>query len=102
MMHEWLHRHLYLPLARRGHARIGTAAAFTCSAGFHIWFVLIALGPKMAALMGSFFFLQLGAIAVEARLGIRRWPSPAARAWTLTVLTLSSPLFMEPMLVIMG
>jgi hypothetical protein len=35
---------------------------------------------------------------LEARLHIGRWPTLAARTWTLSWLLLSSPLFVAPLL----
>lgn len=34
--------------------------------------------------------------------GIGRWPLPAAHLWTVTVMVLASPLFVEPMLEILS
>ncbi len=95
----WLREYCYLPLAERGHRRLGMIWAFVFSALFHTYMVLVALGWKWAALYGAFFIAQIPLVVAERALGVRRWPGWAARAWTVGVLLVVSPLFAEPMIV---
>jgi hypothetical protein len=57
-----------------------------------------AVGFGWAAMMAAFFVLQLPFLWVERALGVARWRASRARVWTLTVLFVSSPLFVEPVL----
>jgi hypothetical protein len=95
---RWLRAHIFLPLARRRRARLGLVLAFLASAGLHAWSVGVALGPRMALSMGSFFLIQAGLAALEGRMRVDRWPELAARVWTLGAVLLPSPLFVEPLL----
>jgi hypothetical protein len=99
---DWLFRNCHRPLARRGFPRAGTALAFAVSALLHFFMVLVPLGSGWAAVMASFFLLQALLVLVEARIGQARWPAFARRAWTITALLGSSPLFIEPVLKIVG
>ena len=92
----WLREHVYTPFARRGSPRLGVAAAFVTSALLHCYLILPALGAVWAAVMGLFFVAQIALMALERRLGVKRWSPIAAHAWTLGVLLLASPLFCEP------
>jgi len=95
---SWLRRNCHTPLVRRGLGSIGLLSAFVMSAFVHFYFVWVALGLPLAAIMASFFALQAALIACERMFAVRTRSSPAARAWTLLSLTAVSPLFMEPML----
>jgi hypothetical protein len=48
--------------------------------------------------MGGFFLSQAVLLSVERGLGVKRWPATAARAWTISALLLTSPLFSAPVL----
>ena len=50
-MAAWLLRNCYVPLARRRRRTLGVLAAFAYSTVMHAWFVLVALGPTMAAIL---------------------------------------------------
>jgi hypothetical protein len=88
----------YEPLARRSVA-LAVAVTFVLSGVFHALFAYVLLGKwGIAWLCGAFFFVQPLLIAIERWMKVRRWRPAAARAWTLTALTITSPLFTEPAL----
>jgi hypothetical protein len=93
-----LRPYCFAPLARRSVA-LALFAAFAVSGVSHALLAFIALGRwRISLIWGTFFLVQPLLIAAERRLAVRRWPPAAARAWTLTVLAITSPLFVEPML----
>lgn len=94
----WFRRHAFLPLARRGHARLGIAAGFTASALLHFWLVAVPIGFAWAILMALFFLVQGVFALVETKLSVTSWSRPWQHTWTVAVLLGSSPLFVEPML----
>lgn len=97
-VHGFLKHNVFAPVARRGHAEWGMVLAFLLSAFIHFYFMWPAVGPFWAGMMAAFFLLQLPFLWAERALGVARWPAPLARTWTLTLLILSSPLFVEPVL----
>ncbi len=98
----WLKFHGYEPLASRGSPMLGVVAAFALSAALHGWFTWIAVGGLLALVMLSFFVLQGLLVVFERTLGIARHTRNWGRAWTVSVMVLSSPLFVEPMLRCIG
>ncbi len=98
VVHRFLKQNIFAPVARRGRTELGLVLAFLMSAFIHFAFMLPAVGLAWAAMMGSFFVLQLPFLWAERALGVNRWPAPLARAWTLGLLLVSSPLFVEPVL----
>jgi hypothetical protein len=98
LVHSWLARHCFMPLARRRQPQLGVAAAFGASTALHAWLALVVGGAWAAVTMGSFFVVQGVLLLVERRLGAARWPSPLARAFTVVALLVPSPLFVEPSL----
>ena len=117
-VHRWLDENAFRPTMRivlrraggvqRGPRAVrlamtaGVLAAFVASAMLHFVPVCVALDPAWAAVMGFFFLLQGALVALEERIGVARWPSPLARAWTLGVMYATAPLFVEPLLRSMG
>ncbi|WNG33549.1 hypothetical protein F0U61_07890 [Archangium violaceum] len=97
-VHRFLKLNVFAPVARRGYTELGLVLTFVVSALFHFTFMLPAVGPGLAAMMGAFFLLQLPFLWAERALGVAQWKEPLARAWTLTLLFVSSPLFVEPVL----
>jgi hypothetical protein len=88
----------FAPFARRGVA-IALFVPFAVSAVAHAAIAYVALGQWGISLVcGGFFLVQPLLIAAERWLKVRRWRPAARRAWTLAVLTLVSPLFVEPAL----
>ena len=97
-MSAWLYRFIFLPLAHRHHLHLGLICVFLVSAAMHAWLPLVALGASAAFSMGAFFCLQGVFILAEDRLHVCAWPTPLARVWTLTILLLTSPLYIYPIL----
>lgn len=92
----WLREHVFSPLAQRGHARWGLAAAFVVSALLHWWLIHVALGWAWSLPMASFFVLQAVFIRLERALRIRRLAPWLQHGWTVSVMLLTSPLFVAP------
>lgn len=89
---------VFAPMARHG-AGLALFAAFALSALVHVLLAFMAMGRwKISFICGAFFLVQPLFIAAERRLGERRWRPAARRAWTLGVLAITSPLFVEPLL----
>jgi MBOAT membrane-bound O-acyltransferase family protein len=97
-VHRFLKQTVFIPVARRGYTELGMALTFVVSAFIHFAFMLPAVGLGWAAMMGAFFLVQLPFLWAERALGVARWPTPLARMWTLALLLVSSPLFVEPVL----
>lgn len=102
IVRRWLAAVVYIPFARRGARAVGRSAAFIVSAALHTYMVLPALGWLPAAQMGAFFLVHGALVWVEGRVGITRLSSRWGRAWTLLMLAGSAPLFMEPLIRIVG
>ncbi len=100
-VHHFLKYSVFAPVARRGHIELGLALTFVVSAFIHFAFMLPAVGLYWAGMMASFFLLQIPFVWAERALRVARWPSALSRTWTLTLLLVSSPLFMEPVLQIL-
>lgn len=99
----WTSAKMFRPVFRAVLSRHGFATALAATFAFsgvtHALMAFLALGKWPVSLAcGVFFLVQPVLMAVEHRLGVRRWPVAAARAWTLTVLLVISPLFIEPAL----
>jgi hypothetical protein len=97
-MSAWLYRFIFLPLAHRHHPNLGLIGVFLVSAAMHAWLPLVALGVSAACSAGAFFCLQGVFILAEDRLHVCAWPISLARVWTLTILLLTSPLYVYPIL----
>lgn len=98
----WLHRFVFLPLARRHCPRLGIFCAFLASGVFHGWWIWVAIGASGAFATLLFFAVQGVCVLAEHGLCIQAWPVPIARGWTLAVLLASSPLFVDPCLRLFG
>jgi hypothetical protein len=99
----WTSAKMFRPVFRAVLSRHGFATALAVTFAFssvaHALMAFLALGKWPVSLAcGGFFLVQPVLIAVEHRLGVRRWPVAAARAWTLTAILVTSPLFIEPAL----
>jgi hypothetical protein len=102
VVHRWLRSNVYEPLARRGAPRVGVVAAFGASAILHAYLVWPAAGAVPALWMLSFFLAHGFFMVAEARVGVRRWPRAAGRAFVAAVFVVTVPLFMEPLLRAIG
>lgn len=98
---RWLHVHVFRPVARRRGVAWGVVAAFAVSTLLHLWIMAPAGGLLLAASWGAFFLLHGAFVVIERALHVSRWRPALARAWTLGVFALSSPLFVEPVLQIL-
>ena len=98
----WLRETCFRPLARRGHPMLGLLLGFVASGVGHAYPMFVAIDGSMAAMMFAFFLVQGFVVIVEVRLGVIRWSRPARRAWTVTIMVASSPLFVEPALRVLG
>lgn len=88
----------FLPLARYG-IFPGLFAAFLASAVAHFCLALILMGRwEISLVCWAFFAVQPFLILTERAMNVRRWPTAAARVWTLTALAVASPLFVEPVI----
>ena len=97
---QLLRTYCFAPLARRGVA-LALFATFALSAVGHTLLAKLVLGPgkwRTAMACGAFFLAQPLLVAAERRLNVRRWRPAAGRAWTLTVLAITSPLVVETIL----
>ncbi len=80
-------------------ATLAMFAAFLASAIAHVLLPLMATARVDISLMcGAFFLVQPLFIVAERQMKVRQWRPAAGRAWTLAVLTITSPLFVEPAL----
>lgn len=95
---RWLHLHAFMPLARRRKPVVGVLAAFFGSTLLHVWLMLPSRGLELAGMWASFFMAQGLIIIVERKLQVAKWRRPFAHVWTKTLLILTSPLFIEPIL----
>ena len=77
-------------------------AAFFASAALHAYAVLCGIGTAMALVMLAYFLVQGLLVLLERLLGVQRWSHAAAHAWLLSVMILTSPLFVEPALQTLG
>lgn len=98
----WLHRFVFLPVARRRWPRLGVFCAFLVSGMFHGWLILVAIGVSGAFTTLLFFAVQGVFVLAEHRFHIHAWPIPIARGWTIAVLLVCSPLFVDPCLKLFG
>jgi hypothetical protein len=92
----------YQPLARHG-ASVAMVVTFCASGVAHALLVFMAIGDWSYALAnGAFFCIQPLFIAMERRMKIRLWRPAARHAWTISVLAITSPLFVAPALQVVG
>jgi len=98
----WLRTFVFWPLARRRFAGVGVFCCFLVSGAFHAWPMLAALGTVAALSAAGFFVVQGAVVLAESRLRIHTWPIAMARTWTLAILLVSSPLYIDPGLRLFG
>jgi hypothetical protein len=92
----WLREHCVRPLARRGRTGAGLVASFVASALLHAYLVLVSVSAAMALVMLTYFLVQAALVRLETAIGIRDRGRVVRRVWTVSVMLLSSPLFVEP------
>jgi hypothetical protein len=93
----WFAEHLLRPLARRGHARLGVLCSFLASGVLHAYLVFAAIGGTMTLVMFGYFMVQGALVLLELRLRAARWSPAVGHVWTVTVMVVPSPLFVEPL-----
>jgi hypothetical protein len=98
----WLRTFIFLPLARRRVVGVGVLCSFFVSGALHGWPMLAALGTSAALSTIAFFTVQGFFVLVENRLAIHNWPVVIGRAWTMMILLVSSPLYIDPGLRLFG
>ncbi len=87
----------YAPLARRSVA-LAVVATFGFSAVIHALLANMGTGLWGISLAcGAFFMVQPLFIGLERVMRVRRWRPAAGWLWTLAVLAITSPLFVEPL-----
>jgi hypothetical protein len=99
---RWLDRSVFRSWARRGAPRSGWTLSFIISAAVHAYLVEVAVGPQLAAWMGVYFLVQGLLVLIELRLHVDRWSVVSAHVWVVTAMVLTSPLFTEPFLCVLG
>jgi hypothetical protein len=77
---------------------MGVIASFVASALIHFYITSVLLDTRWAMLMAALFALQIPLLWAEDALRIRQRPTLVGRIWTLSLVTLLSPLFTEPVL----
>jgi hypothetical protein len=98
----WLEAYVFVPVARRSGATVGLLAAFAASGILHAWVFLASVGWIAAISAALFFVFQGFFVLVESFVGIRKATPGLRRLWTLGLLGLSSPLFVDPVLRVIG
>lgn len=99
---DWLAEFVFIPVSRRSNAGWGVMAAFATSALLHAWMFYAAVGFGPALMAFAFFIFQAMFVLVESFIRLRQLSPRLRRAWTLGMLGLSSPLFVEPVLRVLG
>ncbi len=99
---NWFRQHIFTPLARAGRPKAGMALAFAASAVMHAYIALVAAGLLMAGIMLAYFLVQGALALIERPLGVPRWSPVAGHAWTVALMTATSPMFTEPFLRCVG
>ncbi len=102
-VHGILDQHCFRPLARRRLARAGVVAAFVASAALHAWLIVVSLRDGWwTAGMFAFFVVQGLLVLLERALRVARWRPAAGRIWTAAWMLVTTPLFVEPVLLVFG
>jgi hypothetical protein len=94
-----LFRKFWFELLPRRYAGFALFTTFLISAVVHtLLFYMATVKWNISLMCGAFFLVQPLFIVLERKMKVRRWRVAAARVWTLAVLAVTSPLFVEPML----
>jgi hypothetical protein len=99
---EWLRQRVFRYWGRRGHTKTGIVLSFLVSAIIHFYFAWVAIGIEMAFVMGSYFLVQGLFVLAETPLRVKSWKAWEGRLWFIATMTISSPLFVEPFLRVLG
>lgn len=98
----WLAEFVFTPVTARTGFTEGLLATFAASGILHAWVFVAAVGWIAAMLAGLFFLFQGIFVLLETAIGMRRASTGLQRLWTLGLLGLSSPLFVDPVLRVFG
>ena len=98
----WLESLVFKPVNDRVGPALAVMAAFAVSGLLHGWMFLVSIGFLGALLATGFFVINGLFVLVESSLRIRRFTSLQRRVWTLGMLGLLSPLYVEPVLQLLG
>ncbi len=103
---EWLAATFFRPWARRRRPLVGVFLAFVVSASFHAYAIWVGLGffagLTMTAWTFAYFVAQAIVMLAEQALGVREWPKAAGHVWTVTWMIALAPMFVEPILRLLG
>ena len=98
----WLQSMVFRPVNDRVGPGAAVLAAFAVSGLLHGWMFLVSIG-FLGALLATGFFLFNGLfVLVETTIRVRRFSTLQRRLWTLGMLGLVSPLYIEPGLELLG
>jgi D-alanyl-lipoteichoic acid acyltransferase DltB (MBOAT superfamily) len=98
----WLASYVYAPVAARKGGEWALVASFVVSGVAHGWMFLVSAGWIAAISATLFFVLQALFVLVEAAIGLRKASPALQRLWTLGLLGVSCPLFVDPVLRVLG
>jgi hypothetical protein len=98
----WLATYVYAPVSARKGPEWGLFAGFVASGLLHAWMFLAAVGVIAAVSACLFFVFQALFVLVESAIDVRKASLGLRRTWTLGLLALSSPLFVDPVLRVLG
>jgi hypothetical protein len=98
----WLGTFVHEPVAARKGPEWGLFAAFVASGLLHGWMFLAATGWIAAIMATLFFVFQALFVLVESAIDVRKASPRLQRLWTAGLLALSSPLFVDPLLRVLG
>jgi D-alanyl-lipoteichoic acid acyltransferase DltB (MBOAT superfamily) len=101
-----LRRYVYQPLREVWGvpASVAISGTFLASGMVHCYPIIVALGSDWhaAASMMGYFVVQLGFIFMERPLGVEKWDSTNAFAWTLMALFVPSYILVSPVFKLLG
>lgn len=98
----WLEALVFRPMNERFGPGTGVMAAFTVSGLLHGWMFLVSVGVVAAIMATAFFVLNGMFVLVETMFRLRLVAEWKRRVWTLGVLGMASPLYIEPGLQVLG
>lgn len=98
----WLESLVFRPMNARFGPGTGVMAAFTVSGLLHGWMFLVSIGIVGAVMACAFFVFNGMLVLVETMFRLRQVAQWKRRAWTLGMLGMASPLYIEPGLQVLG
>lgn len=98
----WLESLVFRPMNERFGPGTGVMAAFTVSGLLHGWMFLVSIGLVGAVMATAFFVFNGMLVLVETMFRLRQVSEWKRRAWTLGMLGMASPLYIEPGLQVLG